>query len=370
MINDWKSFKKFRKIAVGCTASVLLVSSLAACGTAQTASTDNNQSLSSITKAAKKEGKISSVGMPDAWANWKDTWNDITKKYGIKHTDTDMSSAEELAKFQTPKSDSSADIGDVGLNFGVLAKDKKLTIPYKTTTWDSIPSWAKDKDGYYAASYTGTLAFLTDTKNVKNPPKTWDDLLNGDYKISIGDVTKGAMSQMTVLAAALANGGSASDIQPGIDFFKKIAKQGRLSTIDSSIPNLEKGEVDVAVIWDFLGLGYRDQIDKNRFTVSIPEDKSLMFGYSSIINKNAAHPNAAKLAREYILSDEGQTNLAKGYARPIRKDVKLPASIKDKLLPEDEYKNVVPLQDVATWTKTAETLPQTWQQEVLANAKQ
>lgn len=370
MINYGESIKKMRRLAVGCVAGVLLVSSLSACGTAQSSSSKDNQSLPAITKAAKKEGKVTSVGMPDAWANWKDTWEDLGSEYGLKHTDTDMSSAEELAKFQMPKSDSSADIGDVGLNFAVLAKDKKLTIPYKTTTWKSIPDWAKDKDGYYAVSYTGTIAFMTDTKNVKNPPKTWADLLNGNYKISIGDPTKAAMSQMTVLAAALANGGSASDIKPGLDFFKKLAKQGRLSNTDSSIPNLEKGEVDVAVIWDFLGLGYRDQIDKNRFVVSIPEDKSLMFGYSSVISKNAAHPNAAKLAREYILSDKGQTNLAKGYARPIRSDVKLPSSISDKLLPSDEYKNVVPLQDVATWTKTAETLPQSWQQEVLANAKQ
>ena len=34
-------------------------------------------------------------------------------------------------------------------------------------------------------------------------------------------------------------------------------------------------------------------------------------------------PYAAALAREYILSDEGQINLAKGYARPIRDDVEI-----------------------------------------------
>ncbi len=36
--------------------------------------------------------------MPDTWANWVGTWNDLEKEYGLSHVDTDMSSAEELAK--------------------------------------------------------------------------------------------------------------------------------------------------------------------------------------------------------------------------------------------------------------------------------
>ena len=39
------------------------------------------------------------------------------------------------------------------------------------------------------------------------------------------------------------------------------------------------------------------------------------------------------LTREYILSDAGQENLAKGYARPIRENVKLSEEVKSLLLP-------------------------------------
>lgn len=46
---------------------------------------------------------VNSVGMPDAWANWKGTWDDLAKKYGLKHIDTDMSSAQEVAKFEAEK---------------------------------------------------------------------------------------------------------------------------------------------------------------------------------------------------------------------------------------------------------------------------
>ena len=43
------------------------------------------------------------MGMPDDWANWDDTWQGISDTYGLKHTDVDLSSAEELAMFEAEK---------------------------------------------------------------------------------------------------------------------------------------------------------------------------------------------------------------------------------------------------------------------------
>ena len=64
------------------------------------------------------------------------------------------------------------------------------------------------------------------------------------------------------------------------------------------------------------------------FDVSVPSDGAIQSGYCTIINAYTKRPYAAALAREYILSDEGQINLAKGYARPIRDDVELPDDVK------------------------------------------
>ncbi len=74
----------------------------------------NSMTIDEITEKAKEDGEINSVGMPDTWANWIETWNEIEENYGIKHTDTDMSSAEELAIFANEASDATKDIGDVG----------------------------------------------------------------------------------------------------------------------------------------------------------------------------------------------------------------------------------------------------------------
>lgn len=77
--------------------------------------------LQALEQTARKEGQANSVGMPDSWANWKDIWKDLENRYGLKHMDTDVSSAQELAKFKVEKDNASADVGNVGAVFGPIA---------------------------------------------------------------------------------------------------------------------------------------------------------------------------------------------------------------------------------------------------------
>jgi putative spermidine/putrescine transport system substrate-binding protein len=342
----------------------LMGTAIALATSAMAADTD----LQTLEQAARAEGAVNSVGMPDSWANWKDTWVDLEKLYGLKHMDTDMSSAQEIAKFSAEKDNASADIGDVGAAFGPIAVQQGVTQAYKPSTWEQIPSWAKDADGHWMLAYTGSIAFIVNKQLVKDIPHSWAELKQGKYKVAIGDVSAAAQAVNGVLAAAIANGGDETNIQPGLDFFADIAEQGRLSLANPTIQTLEKGEVEVGVVWDFNGLSYRDQIDPSRFEVLIPSDGSVISGYTTIINKYAKNPNAAKLAREYILSDAGQNNLAKGNARPIRAEhLSLPAEVQAKLLPNAQYAKVQPIKDAAAWEATSKALPQQWQENVIIN---
>lgn len=329
----------------------------------------SDENVQKLVDAAQKEGVVYSVGMPDSWANWQETWQDLQVQYGLKHQDTDMSSAQEIAKFAAEKNNASADIGDIGMNFAQIAVDKKVTQAYKPSTWDEIPDWAKDKEGHWALAYTGTIAFISNNNLVKDPPKNWSDLLTGNYKVTIGDVGVAAQANNAVLAAAYANGGDETNLAPGLAFFSTLAKQSRLLFTDPSLAALEKGEVEVAVMWDFNALNYRDKIDRNRFTVSIPQDGSVVSGYTTIINRYAKHPNAAKLTREFIFSDKGQINLAKGYARPIRAAVVLPDDIKNKLLPDSEYQQVHYIKNFTGWEASSRKLSRQWQEQVLIHQR-
>lgn len=363
------------KILKGSLCAALACSLLAGCAEeGQTETVDlNAMSFDEIAEKAKEDGEVNSVGMPDTWANWGETWTEIEEKYGIKHTDTDMSSAEEIALFANEASDATKEIGDVGQSFGPVAEEQGVTLPYKTSYWDSVPDWAKDDNGDWIIGYYGTITFITNKNLVEDAPTSWQDVLEGDYTLTIGDVSVATQAQSGLLSAAIAFGGDESNIQPGLDFFKTLAEEGRLDMGDTSVARLEKGEIEVAVLWDYNSLGYRSQIMENNpdanFEVSVPSDGAIQSGYCTIINKYTKRPYAAAVAREYILSDEGQINLAKGYARPIRDDVELPEDVKANLLPDDQYTNARFIEDQEAWDQAVEDLSSSWQEEVVAYAQ-
>ena len=320
--------------------------------------------LDDLIERARKEGTVNSVGMPDDWANWEATWKAVTTKYGLKHTDTDMSSAEELAKFAAERANASADIGDVGFDFCSIAVERGLVTGYKPSTFDQIPTWARDPDGRWMLAYTGTISFVV-ASDVPNPPKSWADLLTGSYKVAAGDVGKASQSNAAVLACAIAMGGDEKHIEPAMDFYAKLAKQKRLLTIAALPANMGRGEIQVGLMWDFNALNYRDKVGGGRFNVVIPSDGSVTSGYSTVLNKFAKNPNAAMLVREYIFSDEGQLNLADGYARPIRVDhLTLSDTAKAKLLPTAQYAKARPI-DPVQWADGAKRVPALWQERVL-----
>lgn len=364
------------KKRIVCTAlsTLMIAGLLSGCsGKASAKEVDlNSMTLEQIAEEAKKEGRVDSVGMPDTWANWGETWQGIKDTYGLEHVDTDMSSAEEIAIFESEKNKATKEIGDVGQAFGPVAVEKGVTMKYKTSYWDSIPDWAKDDDGDWIIAYYGTMTMLTNKKLVPEAPKSFEDLLNGDYMVAVGDVAKATQAQYAVLAAAIAMGGDESNIEPGLEYFRKIAEQGRLDLGEFSMARIEKGEVGVAFLWDYNALGYRDQFVENNpsadFEANVPSEASIQSGYCTILNKYSQRPHAAAIAREYILSDEGQINLAKGYAKPVR-NVEIPADLKAKLIDDSQYANARMVTDQAAWEETAKTIGTKWQEEVVAYAK-
>lgn len=326
--------------------------------------------LNDLERAARTEARLASVGMPDDWANWRATWADLHRLYGLAHVDTDMSSAEEIAKIEAEKANASVDIGDVGFEFGAIAKARGITRAYKPSTWAQVPDWAKDADGHWALAYTGTIAFAVNTKKVSSVPRSWKALFQGNYRVLIGEAGRAAQSNAGILAAAVALGGDETRLQPALAEFAKLAKAHRLVTTNVSPALMERAEADVFVMWDFNALSYRDKIPNAAdYEVLIPSDGSITSGYTTLINKNAPHPNAAMLAREYIFSDAGQINLARGNARPIRAEsLKLPDEVRKKLIDNAQYKSARAIRP-AVWTDEVKKLPRAWQREVMDAAQ-
>jgi putative spermidine/putrescine transport system substrate-binding protein len=151
-----------------------------------------------------------------------------------------------------------------------------------------------------------------------------------------------------VFAAALANGGSFDNIEPGIDFFGELAKLGNLNPAAATGPApLVAGQTPIVINWDYLSLGYKKaNADKVEIEVLVPKEAP-PFGnyYCQAISAYAPHPNTAKLWMEYVYSDEGQLNFLGGFAHPIRFNSlvaagKVPPELLAQLPPADAYKGI------------------------------
>lgn len=360
------------------TAAVMLI--LAGCGAGGGGASNAGGStcaakagdIDAMAALAKKEGAIVSYGMPDDWANWGESWKDFTARYGLTHQDTDMSSADEIAKFLAEKDKPVADVGDIGIAFGNQAREKGAVAPYKSRYWSEVPAGVKDPDGYWTAAYQGTIVFMVNTKKAPFVPKTFKELLDPRLKgmVSTSDPMKAGQGQAAVVAAAFANGGDEKNIKPGIDFWKKLVQAGNYKQIDVLAANFQKGEVVIGVLWDFNALNYRANIKmENDLQIVVPQDATISVPYVAIINKWAPHPCAARLWNEWLFSDAGQTYLAKGYARPIRASVKLPDDVKAKLPPEADYKAARNPKDWTAYADAGKQVKSLWEAEVLPNIK-
>jgi putative spermidine/putrescine transport system substrate-binding protein len=326
--------------------------------------------IADLEAKTKAEGALNSYGMPPDWTNFGEIWDGFLPKYGLTHSDTDMSSAEEIQKFDAEKNNPVADIGDIGIQFGPVAVAAGAVAAYKPTRWDKIPDYAKDPDGYWMCWYTGTVSFAVNTALVKNVPKTWADLLKPEYKgqVAISDPRNSGQGAMTVLAATFANGGDEKNLDPGFAYFDKLNKAGNFTPVAPSKANVEKGEAPIAILWDYNALPMRDDLAAVSpavpIEVVIPSDGTTQAPYCHIINKYAAHPNAAKLFREYILTDEVQILQAKKYARPLVQGVQIPADLAAKFPPDSAYAAVKPITDWKAAADAVAKLASDWQIEV------
>jgi len=285
---------------------------------------------------ARAEGKIVSYGQPDDWANWKEIWQVFCAKYGRTHQDTDMSSAEEIAKFKAERNNPVADATEVGMIWGPIAVREGVAAPYKGPGWEKVPAWAKDPNGHWTGMYVGVLTFTVNTQIVKNVPRSWADLLKPEYKNSvvISDPRTSGTGVATFLSAVFANGGNEKNLDPGFKYFAQLYKAGNMKAIGRNLANVQKGEAPITIGYDLQAASWRDTLKGQvPLEVVVPSEGVFLMPGAIVINQWAPHPNLARLFVDFILSDEGQRLFAKGYAHPIRViagNLTLPADLNPK----------------------------------------
>jgi putative spermidine/putrescine transport system substrate-binding protein len=280
--------------------------------------------MADLIKNAKKEGKLNAIALPRDWANYGELMDTFTKKYGISITDDnpDGSSAQENEAIRSLKGDSRApDAVDVGVSFAIAGANEGLYAKYFPSTYKTIPRAMKDTRGFWMGDYWGAISIGYNQNLISNPPKTWKDLLKPEYKGKValnGSPLTSNSAVSGVIAAAIANGGSASDVGPGIDFFAQLKKSGNFIPVQTTPATVASGQTPISIDWDYNNLAYIKGAPSARWGVSIPSDGVYGGYYAQAVNATAPHPYAARLWQEFIYSDQGQILYLKGFAHPAR----------------------------------------------------
>jgi putative spermidine/putrescine transport system substrate-binding protein len=270
---------------------------------------------------------VNLIALPDEWANYKGILASFGEKYpGVSYPvqNPNASSQEELdAIVNLAGQPDMPDAIDVSPAKAQVAIDEGLWEPYTPTVDSEIPTDLKDPAGNWVAAYYGIMAIGTNTTIVSNAPKTWADLAKPEYKGQValnGDPRTSGSAFAAVMAASLANGGSADDVMPGIQFFADLKKSGNLIPTEVTQATVISGETPIALDWSYNYPGLISAIEDAGFTVEVNFPTDGVYGgfYSQGVVKNSPHQACAKLWIEHILSNEGALGYLQGGAMPAR----------------------------------------------------
>ena len=330
---------------------------------AEATSAEDFGGMEGLVQAAQEEGELNVIALPRDWANYGELIDTFSEKYDIEVSEDqptaasqdEINSANDLAG-----TDRAPDVFDLGQSVALANTD--MFAPYKVETFDEIPDEFKDPDGAWVNDYGGYMSIGYDSAKVPDVTAV-SDLLDPAFKGSValnGDPTQAGAAFSGVMMAAIANGGSADDIAPGVDFFGELKDAGNFLPVDPDSATIESGQTPVVIDWDYLGAAAAKNV--STWTTVVPEEAVVAGYYFQAINTDAPHPAAARLWQEFLYSDEGQNLWLKGGARPVRGDAMAEAgTIEQELwdaLPEVSGEPVIPTNEQTE--KAAAYLAENW----------
>ncbi|MCL2514806.1 MAG: ABC transporter substrate-binding protein [Microbacteriaceae bacterium] len=280
-----------------------------------------------LVAAAEKEGHLNVITLPPSWANYGEIIANFEKKYPqikINSENPNGSSQDEVDAAKADKGQSTApDVFDIGTT--VLDANMGVVTPYQVQNWDKIPADMKDPSGKWYYDYTGVMSIGYDSSKIKTAPTSLDDLLGSGYKNSVAikmSPVKANEALMSVVLASLDNGGTADNLQPGVDWFAKLKKAGNYIPTVASQATVNSGETPVVLQWSFNNVGWGDasQGGNPNFKTVIPSGAAVGSYYNQAVAAGAADPAAARLWEEYLYTPEVQNEYLAAGAFPAMLD--------------------------------------------------
>ena len=308
-------------LAAGCSSSS---SSGSSGGTnwATVTSVSAGGGMSKLIAAAKQEGKLNVIALPPTWANYGTIIKDFKAKYGITVNSQNPtgSSQDEVNAVKSENGTAKApDVLDVGMAVALVSTN--LFAPYKVSTWSAIPAAQKDPKALWVQDYGGYMSIGYNSAKFGTITSV-SQLLGSKFKNAValnGNPTEANAALSGVMMANLAQGGTASSIAKGVNFFHSLKQAGNFVPVQATNATIKAGTTPVVINWDYLNTASVVGQGAN-WKVFVPSNAILGGYYAQAINKNAPDPAAARLWEEFLYSQAasgGQNLWLHGGARPV-----------------------------------------------------
>lgn len=195
---------------------------------------------------------------------------------------------------------------------------QKVDVPDKS----ALPDWADYKDTLYATTLEPTgVIYNTNELSADKAPKSWADLLAflkspaAKGKVATFDPEKSG-------SGFLQHTYEAKGVSDFWDVAKAFgtAKGKQYSSSGSMKETVVSGENVLA--WSVIGSYALNWVKQTKnLGIVFPQDNTIAFSRLIAVTKGAPHPDAGKLFVQFVLSKEGQSELAKKGFPSVRKDV-------------------------------------------------
>ncbi|MFE7948966.1 2-aminoethylphosphonate ABC transporter substrate-binding protein [Streptomyces sp. NPDC057426] len=307
---------RFVKPIAAVTGSLTLAATLTACGGSTAAS---DEKVVTMYSADGLKGEKS-----DGW--YDKVFADFEKETGIKVKYVEGGSGEMVQRAVREKSNTQADVIVTLPPFIQQADSKGLLQAYTPNGSEQVDGADKADDGKWTSVVNNYFGFIYNKQQLKEAPKTWEELLDGRFRNKLQYSTPGVAGDGTAVVIKAMNdfGGQA----PAMEYLKKLQANnvGPSSSTSKLAPKVDKGEILVAN--GDVQMNFAQSKSMPNLAIWFPAKEgarptTFALPYAAGLVDKAPHAENGRKLLDFMLGEQAQREVSSiGGGFPARKDIK------------------------------------------------
>ncbi|MBY4840783.1 ABC transporter substrate-binding protein [Pantoea sp. DY-5] len=256
------------------------------------------------------------------------------KQTGIKVNIFQATTGKVMARLEAEQANPQADVLiSASWDTAEDLQQRGWLLPFNSANAAKVPDQFKTAN--YVAQGISALGIVWNTQSNTPEPKTWQDLTAPAFKDNVTTPDPALSGASLDLLIGLQN----SEGEKAWQLFDQLKANGMVMSgpnAQAVTPVLQGAKAAVFGAVDYVT--YNNIAQGESVKVIFPENGTVVAPRPMMILKSSQHPDDAKKFVDYVLSDEGQEQVAKAWLMPARTDIKAqrPLFTEIKLLPTNQ----------------------------------